>query len=305
LILQLKILKGLSGSVVKKRALRFKRQTNRAVKAYALWIYFKNLTESGFIQNIESQLPAILEQLKISRGTFYNWLKYAKELQLINKQGNTIQLTSYAAVIEELSLPGKEFIYINYDTEHKKQKIEHIIDVLEFHENHELQTKAIEWKLSHNSIIMAAFKFFWLSKGQPDLPFNLDNLKKAQTILFESGAAQRIYEPLMDIVNPVVGRNSNTIRMAHNYKSRRGVTYLKRKLKRLGLIGLYQPEKSTCFYKQDLQKGTQRGKNTNAFCFYNNKNKTQTWYKLQTILVNPFLFVKNNQNENQTQRKTA
>lgn len=301
----IKILKGLSSDVVRFRAIRHKYETNRAIKAYSLWVLLKNETESGIIHHYEKQLPYLLELLKVSRATFYNYLRYAEQLKLIERQGGTIKLASYQSVIDDLCLIDKSFIYINYDLTHEKQKIEHILNTLEFHENSEKQAKAIEVKISKNSIIMAAFNLFWFGRGQPNIPFNLDNLKKVQKILFESGAAERIYIPLMELVNPEIFRNSATIAAAHKYKARRLVTYLKRKLKKAGLIGIYKGDNPTCFYDKNSQEGIQRGKNPNAFCFYNSKDKTKVWHKPHSIIINPFLFSKNNQIQETTTLKTA
>lgn len=288
MILELKILKGLGTEAVRKRELRIKNQTNRDIKAYAFWTFLKNQTESGFLHRYHEQIDTFLPLLKISYGTFYTYLKYAEQLNLVTRQEGALKLASYDFVMKQLDIFEKDFYIVNYDTEHPKQKIEHILNALEFQENSEKQEKAIEVKISKNSIIKSAFQLYWIQQGV-QMEFNLHNLKKTQQLIFEAGAADRIYIPLMELVNPEIFRNSRTIAAAHNYKARRLVTYLKRKLKRGGLVGVYNNEKAVCRYNKNKVEGNTRGKNENAFCFYNPKDKEKYWSKPQTVIINPTL----------------
>lgn len=291
MIIQLKILTGLSTEIVRMRETRIKYQTNRNIKAYALYTWLKNKTEAGIIHHYDKQLTALLDGSNISRSSFYRYLSIAEDLKLIKRKNGNLKLTGYQAILEDLFIHEKKFTYINFDTE--KHKLDHIFNVLEVSENKKRQEKAIEVKISKHPLVLSAFKLFWISQGKPDQVFNLVNLQKAQKIIFETGTAERIYKPLMYSVNPEFNRCSNTIATAHNYKSPKSVTYFKRKLVKSKLISVLDVINPICAYNKNRIDGVQRGKNENAnYVPYDPKKRHTTWYKPQQIIINPLLFIK-------------
>lgn len=273
------------------RAARLKYETNRNIKAYTLYTWLKNVTESGVIHHYDKQLDTLIAGLNISRSAFYRHLSWAEDLKLISRKDGKLKLCSYQAVMNELFIHEKKFTTINYDTD--TDKLHLILEVLEGSENKERQTKAVEVKISKHPIVISAFKLFWTTQGKPDQAFNLANLQATQKILFEKGVAERIYNPLMYTVNPDFSRCSATIAAAHNYKSPRLVTYYKRKLVRAGLIKVLPTTAPVCLYNKDRIEGHQRGKNENAsYTPYDPKSRAKFWFKPDQIIIKHTLFAK-------------
>jgi hypothetical protein len=285
---QLKILKGMSSDVVRLRVERNKFQTNRAIKAYSLYTWLKNMTRAGYIHHYEKQLPDICKALKISRTSFYNYLREAESLNLIKRGRGRLQLSSWDFVAEELFIVDKTFTTINYDLDNRKQKLHHCIEALEFEENREKQNTAVAHKIAKNPQVKSAFDL-WCSTNNVQLPFNLENLAKVRTKIFASGSAASIYPALMYSVNPEFYRNSCTIAKAHNYKSQLLTTYLKKKLQLAGLIIVRKGAQTACMYNKDKKKGRERGKNELGTTFYKVKDKANIWYEPDKVSVSPFL----------------
>ena len=62
---------GLAGWMCLKREQRFRYSTNRAFKAYGLWLLLKTVTTSGRIQDYQDQLDTLQHLTRLSRATFY------------------------------------------------------------------------------------------------------------------------------------------------------------------------------------------------------------------------------------------
>lgn len=290
MIIPIKILTGLSTEVVKMREIRNKNKTNRNILAYALYTWLKNKTTAGVIHHYDKQLETLLEGSNISRSSFYRYLNYAEDLKLItrNTYTGTLKLAGYASVMENLYIIEKAFTTIYYDTD--KHKLNFIFETLEIHENKARQLTAVNGKISKNPIVNSAFKLFWISQGVPDQAYTLDNLLKTQKLIFEKGTAARIYQPLMEIVNPHFNRSSYGIAAAHGYLRARNTTYLKRKLVKRNLINVLDIEAPVCRYRKDRIEGNIRGKNENAFTTWNKAKNAAEWKQPQQIIINHFLF---------------
>lgn len=282
-------MKGISSDLVKMRKLVVRYETNRAIKGYCLWIWLKNQTISGVIHNYNLQCDSLIKYLKISRATFYNYLKYAEALGLITRANGNLKLCSWQSAADQLGLPSSEIIIINYDTENPKQKLEHIFDAIEILDNRAFQEKGVSIKLAKNQQIESAFRLYNLQHCLPEVKFNLDNLKKVQKHIFENGSAASIYNTLLNLVNPEFFRNSSSLASARNYKSTRNVTYLKKKLSLAGLAVVIKPVLAVCKYNKNAIQGQERGKKDNFFCYYDPEAREKTWFKPDTILISPTL----------------
>lgn len=289
MIVELRILKGLSSEAVRHRKLRTRYETNRDLKAYALFIWLKNLTRAGIIHNYEKQSAEICSGLKITRATFYKYLNYAEEICLIKRKSGNLELSSWSTVMDQLYITDKIFTTVYYDTTNRKQTLPLILEALEFEENKEKQEASIRIKIAKNPQIRSAFELF-CQIHNIKAEFTPDNLAAVQKDIFKYGASESIYPALMDKVNPKIYRNSSSIASAHGYKSPRLTTYLKRKLSNAGIAVILKSSKSACSYKKDRIEGKERGKNANATTFYNRQEKQKIWFEPDTIKISQFLF---------------
>lgn len=289
MVVELRILKGLSSEAVRKRTLRTRYETNRDLKAYALYIWLKNMTRAGIIHNYEKQSNEICSGLKITRATFYKYLNYAEQICLIKRKNGRLELASWSSVMEQLYITEKVFTTVYYDTTNEKQRLPLILEALEFEENKEKQEASIRIKIAKNPQVKTAFDLYCHLTGTK-AEFSVNNLAWARSQIFISGTAASIYPALMDKVNPKIYRNSSTIAAAHGYKSPRLTTYLKRKLSSAGIATILKSSKSACSYKKDRVEGKERGKNANATTYYNRNEKQKIWFEPDTVIINQFLF---------------
>lgn len=279
----------MSSDVVRQRELRIKYQTNRDIKAYSLFVWLKNQTKAGIIHNYEQQHVEICQALKISRASFYNYLRTAEKLQLITRQDGNLKLAGWNKVIDHFSLPSRTFTTIYYDTENPKQKLSLIIEALEFEENKEKQQKAITNKIAKNPSVKSAFELF-CHYNNIQAEFTPDNLAIVRRLIFQNGTAESIYKSLMYSVNPEFYRNSSTIASAHGYKSPRLTTYLKYKLQRSGIAIIKKGNKLACSYKNNRIEGKERGKNENGTLFFKVNEKQKIWFEPDQVIISQFLF---------------
>jgi len=285
----LKILKQMSSEVVRQREQRAVYFTNRKLKAYTLFVWLKNMTESGYIHNYEDQGVEICSALKISRASYYNYLREAETLQLLKRRNGRIELAGWEKVVEAFSLPEKSFTTIYYDVNNPKEKLSIIIEALEFVENKEKQQLAVTSKIAKNPKVKAAFELYCQLHGLK-AEFNEQNLAYVRMRIFQKGSAESIYEALMNTVNPEFYRNSLTIAAAHGYKSPKSATYLKRKLQKAGIAYISKGNKSVCSYSKNRIEGVERGKNENGTLYYQVKEKVKVWYQPDKVTISEFLF---------------
>lgn len=279
----------MSSDVVKQRELRVKYQTNRDIKAYSLFVWLKNMTPAGVIHNYEKQHAEICQALKISRASFYNYLRTAETLKLIVRQNGNLKLSGWDKVIDQFTLPSKTFTTIYYDTENPKQKLSLIIEALEFEENKEKQQRAITNKIAKNPSVKSAFELF-CQYNNIQAEFTPDNLAIVRRLIFQNGTAESIYSSLMYSVNPEFYRNSSSIAAAHGYKSPRLTTYLKHKLQKSGVAIIKKGNKQACSYKNNRIDGKERGKNENGTLYYKVNEKQKVWFEPDQVIISKFLF---------------
>lgn len=280
-MLQIKIPVELPNLILKKRELRKSYETNRSIKGISLYLYLKSITIAGHINNPEEQLKEILNDLKVSRATYYNYLKYALELGILSVSHKRISLLSWSKFCDLFNIE-KSFISFSYDNQ--KAKLEHVITALEIKSSQEKQIAEIKRKLNHTPYIKDAFTQFCAFYNLT-LEFNRDNLWKAQQLAFSKGLAKGLYADLF-LVNPDINRSNSKIAKSHNYKSKRLSTYTKRKLENSGLIRVKKRAPVCCIYRNNGMPASIRGVNVKAFTFYNVESKVKSWHLTDDISLN-------------------
>lgn len=276
--ISLKIPKHIPAAILRSREVRNVYQTNRAIKALSLFLYYKNQTIAGYINNPEAQLKTCLYALNISRATYYNYLNYAKRLGLIEAQKGRLKLASWHHLCNSLNIP-KHFIIIKYET---SLKLEHIITALEFHFSQEKQKKQVQSIITQTPTIKEAYYNF-CKEHRSKTPFSIENLWKAQLIAFKYGLAHRDYKNLF-LVNPDLNRSNSGIARDLGYKSKKLSTYTKRKLQKFDLIKVTKRAPICCYYKGGRKCEDTKGKNGNAFTFYS--GKVNRWHLCDSITLN-------------------
>lgn len=255
-------------------------QTNRSIKGISLYVYFKNITIAGYINNPENQIQKCLDTLNISRATYYNYLNYAKELGLIEVQKNRLRLVSWQHLCSMLHINTTR-IKIDYDN--TKTKLEHVLTTIEIQQSQDKQQREVERKLTQTPIVKEAYYEFCKAYNL-NAPFSLENLWKAQQIAFRYGVATGTYQNLF-LVNPDLNRSNKKLASDQNLKSRKLATYTKRKLVKCGLIEVTKRSPVCCIYGSGIRKITKRGYKDKAFTFYAPKDTVNRWFLTDHIAL--------------------
>lgn len=266
---------GLAGWMCLKREQRFRYSTNRAFKAYGLWLLLKTVTTSGRIQDYQDQLDTLQHLTRLSRATFYRHLNWCVELGLVRKGKRDLNLCAYEKVIAGMDLPGGV-----HDLEYRAEdgpSIDKLLKALEYAEAREKMAFGLRATLRRTPAVVRAFHLFAAKQGKPDLAFTRENLFAMQVHAFCHGGAEDVYELLFG-ANPDFNRKLATIAFWRNMKSPSSAFYERRILEHAGLLKASARPPIECKYRQvpdtDLVKGRLRDRRR-TWC---TKEKAAVWF---------------------------
>lgn len=264
MILDVKIPVGLPTRVVADRDLhgeKKKYRTNRMIKLADTYLVLKALSTSGKFQHWKGQADILADRCKISEWTLRNRVKEMITLGLIAfseseqwtgcmQMVQDLNLCNWTKFLEVFLIDGRnlDFHNIAYDTDKTTQTLEYHIRALEFQENRYSQLNAIRVKLQKNPESYQQLCQLLLKHVPGCTPEELKDEEKFAIRLFwlqqnafkvwpvaSSPGSKYAYE-LINCVNACLDRSAKGIRKSHNLKSCLSTTYLKRQLKRRGLM---------------------------------------------------------------------
>lgn len=234
--------------------MRNKYQTNRRLQLYSVLLLLKSQTKSGVLHYLSTQIKDLSKYCKISRSNLYTKINELESEGLVTKSGNKLILSSWNTICEKLHTvySSKEVITIKYDTANKDQTLPYLIRGLEIAVNNTWQVYGFAKKITQNphtkdNVFMVA-----------NQPYSLSSHEKAIRRTFEKGAPKHISDSIHQS-NPIVGRNSASIRIAQGYRSRLQATYLKRQLELRGIAIVHEGKKYNVRFSEENMKSLPEG----------------------------------------------
>lgn len=277
---------GLARSLINRRALVTKYETNRVLKAFDFFTCLKATNVCGVISGFHSQLPMLLPLCKISRSSFYTRLNDCAKLGLLKLDGNNIRLHSWDNVCR---LYDHEFTYyhkINYDLNNETANFQYFISALALHEQRVIITKQITKKFNQNPEVKKAHDTFaenFLTEVPEYSPASLHELQK---FTYAQGAPVIFYD-LLHKFNPDPHVTVKTIQKQFGFASHRSATYLKRNLAKRGLITVNKRTAIKHDYNNKEVLGAHKARKEKAYhTWYDPGTHSRTWHLTDEILIN-------------------
>lgn len=287
--MKLKILKGLATEACFLREKRNSYETNRALKAFGLWVLLKNETTSGFINDPHKQSENLEKLCKASFRTIRRYVSWAEDYGLIRKSDqNGWALSSYSEVCDKYLLKPV-FTEFEYDETDEKKTIEYYLKALEIAENREKQIYTYNKKQKLNPQIKPALEVEAANYGKRAEAIKTpEDLFKLQKQLFSYGGSHsQTYNVVQNFLNPDFQRSARTIRKAHKFKSVLSVTYMKRQLEKRGFATIEKRSPVLCNYKQNgINDEAVRGRKANAGRRYRQDLAIASWFMTDKIQLN-------------------
>lgn len=259
------VITGAAEALVQRRELRNRYETNRDIKTWACWFLLKSLTTSGKISSWRKQLEHLLPWLQLNERTFYRRIDELKALKLIRADVDSedLFLITYekAAAILDITFTGTVPLQYNHVTNAGKQAFQYLIRSEEIRSAQETQLEAIRYHLDKNPSLKS-YLIHLLEKHGADkqklyknIQYFQEQLLRLQLISFKEGSE------LLSVVfthRADINRGVKSIKKAHTYKSASSVTYMKKRMVKLGVISVakksVQSEKRSRLYIPDGNK---------------------------------------------------
>jgi hypothetical protein len=215
--IRIRVPKGIAGSLVSDRQKQTTYETNKHIKAAALYLLLKSLTQSGKIQDWKFQQIEIAQLLRVTPKTLNKWRDLAELRGYLkyDNYNNTVTLFSYEQFCERLGAKSQGYHVLALPRAAVKF-LPVLLYGIEVKENKASQQFYAMKKLLLNPRLASAMG--------PEL--SLPKLKAAQISAFIHGSKG---EGLYD-VNADDNRNLVSLRVAWGMKDRRSAAYVKRKL---------------------------------------------------------------------------
>lgn len=284
--MKIRVLKGLATEAAFLREMRWTYETNRAVKAFGLWVLLKNESTSGSISLLK---PGQINRLEYLTGKSYKtvqrWLIYAEQYGLLDLRYSNdslirISLKSNQEVSNKYALVEPTKYHELEYTPNETPSIDYLLKALELHENKEKQITAYTNKTRLNPIVNRAILIESENLGIPAaLDGSPEELKKLQAKTFCSGGSQSAtYEVLQNLINPDFQRTARRIAFAHRMKNPQSAVYMKRALAKRGLAKVTRRAPIVCNYSQDPLGLGPRGTKKHAFRRYERDVQAAVWF---------------------------
>ena len=266
---------GLAGWMCLKREQRFRYATNRAFKAYGLWLLLKTVTTSGLIQDYQEQMESLMKLTRLSRATFYRHLNWCVELGLVQKGKRDLRLTALDKITAEMDLPGG-----THNLEYRAEEgpgIDKLLKALEYVEAREKMAFGLRATLRRTPAVVRAFQLMAAKQGKPDLAFTRENLFAMQVHVFCHGGAEDVYQMLFE-ANPDFNRKLETIAFWRNMKSPSSAYYERRILEDAGLLKANARPAIECKYRNEPETAIVKGRLRDRRRTWCQKSKSAVWH---------------------------
>lgn len=266
--IKLKIPKNWISVICSQRVLVNKYETNNLIKYIGIYVYLKNITNSGCIYNFNTQKRNFYTELNLSKNSFDTSINNCIKLGLCTLVDNKLVLSSYHNVSKILGIKKGNLINFTFDNQNKT-KINDVINALNIKLNQSKQQKAIINRINANSFLKAELNQF-LSSDNLTIEQMLNELFKMQLNFFKKGTKNSsLFAFRFDYNSTLI-----SLKKLFNTKSTLTITYIKRKLEKLNLIFI---EKLGGVIAGDNQFRA-RHINTNLRCSYNREINKPVWY---------------------------
>lgn len=239
---EIPVILGAPEVLVTHRELRSKYETNRSIKTWSVWFLLKALTTSGKVQCWYKQKAFLLHYLQLNENTLRRRLKEMEQLQLVTVDDDgSINLISYEKAAGVLDIPYSGLYKQPYNPEKNggKQIFQYILRGEEIRLSQQRQLDALMYSLDKNLSLKNDLCALMVKAGADgkrllqDPRYFQERLLVLQTFAFKEGSAilDYIYTHRADINRGVL-----SIQKAHTYKATQSVSYLKKRMFKLGLI---------------------------------------------------------------------
>ncbi|MBS1635214.1 MAG: hypothetical protein JST26_04770 [Bacteroidetes bacterium] len=278
-------MKNLPAAIAQVREVRITYKTHQIFKAFETFMFLKELTTSGKIQNVYGSLDAFMQYLasevNVSRNTMYTRLEYLKKYSLvsIDKYGN-IYLESWETIARRYKVKKQQFYSLEVNPQ-DSPKLEHILRTLTIAEHKNRMAFAFAKLIESNNQLRQYLTRLWGS-----LPQTIELM--AEKILSEKILSFKRWSESFDFWHSLPSDFNASVRKLMQYfafDDFRQVAYWKRILSRLGLITVQtrKYESKKCTRKaNDLLNG---GK-VYQHLFYNSHDKIRIWQMPDAITIN-------------------
>lgn len=283
MITEVKILKNLPAAIAKQRELVVKYENHAIFKAFETFLYLKQLTTSGKVQNVYGTTDAFMlnlsEECNVSRNTMYNRIKLLQKYQMLTvcKLGN-ITLTSWEEIAKRYNIKDKEFHTITLTNE--SPKIEYILRALTLSEHKERMSYKFAKFINSNNQLKE-----YLLKSFGTLPNNITQL--AEWILKKQVDSFRCWSEGFDFWHSLradFNASVNTLMQYFGFCDFRQVAYWKKQLSSNGLI-LVEERKHDSKKCKRTATNVFTGKKVLQTMFWDNINKARVWHQPDAITV--------------------
>ena len=240
------VLAGACEVLVSHRETRNRYQTNRSIKTWATYFLLKSLTKSGILRDWTSQKQSILSYCKMTENCFRARLAELQQLRLITLQKNrSIKLTSFETAADILGIPYDGTIKIEYNENLPgKQIFQYFLRAEEIRSNQHRQLKALWYYAGKQPLLKDALILMLkqqLGSDEKELQKNVtyfqQQLLQLQQNAFKEGS------PLLEIIHTFradINRSVQGMQNHHSYKSKQSVSYMKKVMKKTGIITVHK-----------------------------------------------------------------
>jgi hypothetical protein len=255
------ILKGAAEELVSHRELRKKYETNQDIRIWSAFFLLKAMTTAPFIKNWRNQSDLILTWLQMEEKTFYWILKKLKKLNLAmvdDHYGIHLAGWEQAAHILNIVYTGTTIIQFNPYKYAGKQTFQYILRGEEIQANQKDQRTALMNRIDKNPPLKDILFLLMVRTGadekrlKTDRVYFQERLLQTQQHLFKEGS-ELIAEAFM--VRADLNRGVKKIAEHHHYKAPTSVSYMKRRMARLGRCVDQKNKSGQQNTQQDLHPG--------------------------------------------------
>jgi hypothetical protein len=238
--------------MVSRRQLVHKYEVNREIKYWSTWYLLKTFTTSSYIQHWIKQKNFLLTFLQMNECTFRAHLKWLsdKTLLTVDKKSKTIRMASYEHAAEVMDIYYEGTYTIQYDHTRKqldhygrpvapKQSFQYLLRAEEIERRKEISLNALIRKLEENPKLLNDLIFLMTKEGcdinrvHTDPKYFQERLLELQKKYFKQGSDLLAY---VFTLRADINRGVKKIQQHHGYKSQQSVSYMKRRMFKLGII---------------------------------------------------------------------
>ncbi len=283
-IKKVKILKNLPAALAKERALVTKYETHRIFKVFETFMYLKEITTSGKIEqpgaSLDDFMSYLADECNVSRNTMYTRISMLKQYKLIQvcKRG-TIYLESWDTIADQYNVKKNQFHEIQLNE--KSAKVEYQLRTLVIAEHKSrMAYKFAKLLESNNQLRQNLLTFF----GK--LPETLEQLSEmvlqAKVLSFKNRSESfDFWHSIPSDFNASVSK----LMQYFAFKDFRQVAYWKRRLSFQALITVQTRKHESKLATRKANNLLTGGKVFQHF-FYNVKEKTRIWQLPDAIIIN-------------------